>query len=161
MPENQDFLDKSWFYFNLLHHLYQRDEHTIHHLPFQSFPLLTELYDFLNTTRKEKAAVCWQRLFSLAGKPYQQFVYGVHGTVSFCLYLLISPLHKAMSNHSGYHRLKRDFLLSPRLHCFRNVTQAKGEWVNLTVGFCVIAPVLLHQAVYQHSHLIIVCTRTS
>ena len=113
-------------------------------ITFCSLPLLTELYDFLNTTRKEKAAVCWQRLFSLVGKPYQQFVYGVHGTVSFCLYLLISPLHKAMPNHSGFHRLKRDFLLSPRLHCFRNATQAKGEWVNLTVGFCVIAPVLLY-----------------
>lgn len=46
-------------------------------------------------------------------------------------------------------RLKGDFLLSLRLHCFCNVAQAKGEGVNLTVGFCVIAPVLLHQAVYS------------
>ena len=93
---------------------------------------------------------------SLAGKPYQQFVYGIYGTVPFGPYLSISPLHKAMPNYSDFHRLKGDFLLSPRLHCFSNVTQAKGEGVNLTVGFCVIAPVLLHQAVYQHSHLIIV-----
>ena len=69
--------------------------------------------------------------------------------MSFRLYLSISPLHKALTNYSDFYRLKRDFLLSPRLHRFRNVAQAKDEGVNLTVGFCVIAPVLLHQAVYS------------
>ena len=76
--------------------------------------------------------------------------------MSFRLYLSISPLHKALTNYSDFYRLKGDFLLSPRLHSFRNVTQAKGKGVNLTVGFCVIAPVLLYQTVYQHPHLIIV-----
>lgn len=38
-----------------------------------------------------------------------------------------------MPNHSGFYRLKRDFLLPSRLHCFCNVAQAKGEGVPAAI----------------------------